>query len=100
MDVKAMRRETGLNQHDFWWPIGVTQSGGSRYERGRFMPRPVRDLLNLVYVEKVDVEKITGSDQLVAEYLKREHPETYLAILKKAKESMKEAKRGNDKGAA
>lgn len=47
--VRVFRISTGLNQHDFWGRIGITQSGGSRYEAGRGMPTPVIHLLNLVY---------------------------------------------------
>ncbi len=39
----------GRNQLEFWGPIGVTQSGGSRYESGRDMPKSVRILLHLAY---------------------------------------------------
>ncbi len=41
------RWRLGQNQHDFWSRIGVTQSGGSRYESGRRIPRPVQILLTL-----------------------------------------------------
>jgi DNA-binding transcriptional regulator YiaG len=47
--VRVFRLKTGLNQQDFWSRIGVTQSGGSRYEAGRSMPKQVVHLLNLVY---------------------------------------------------
>ena len=40
---REIRRRLGLNQEQFWTQIGVTQSGGSRYESGREMPRPVRN---------------------------------------------------------
>ena len=48
-----IRTKLGLNQADFWKPIGVTQSGGSRYESGRNIPAPARKLLHLVYVANV-----------------------------------------------
>lgn len=35
------------NQSDFWRRLGVTQSGGSRYESGRNVPRVVRMLYAL-----------------------------------------------------
>ena len=50
-DPREIRRKLGLNQQQFWSKIGVTQSGGSRYESGRNMPRPVRELLRLVHVD-------------------------------------------------
>jgi transcriptional regulator with XRE-family HTH domain len=39
------RRESGMNQTEFWSKFGVTQSGGSRYESGRHMPKPLRMLM-------------------------------------------------------
>ncbi len=48
-EVKVLRQKMGLNQFEFWGPIGVTQSGGSRYESGRDMPKPVQMLLHLAY---------------------------------------------------
>ena len=35
---REIRRRLRLNQQEFWSRIGVTQSGGSRYESGRGMP--------------------------------------------------------------
>ena len=57
-NVRAIRRQQSLNQHDFWLRLGVTQSGGSRYESGRRIPRPVQTLINVVYVHAIDLEKI------------------------------------------
>lgn len=34
---------------EFWAPIGITQSGGSRYETGRNIPNTVRLLLHMAY---------------------------------------------------
>jgi DNA-binding transcriptional regulator YiaG len=48
-----IRNKLGQNQKDFWAPLGVTQSGGSRYESGRNMPAPVRKLMHLVHVARV-----------------------------------------------
>jgi Helix-turn-helix. len=47
--IKEYRRKNGLNQSEFWSRVGVTQSGGSRYESGRNIPRPVQLLLQLTY---------------------------------------------------
>lgn len=46
-DIKAYRLKQGLNQSEFWGSLGVTQSGGSRYESGRNIPVPVRALIAL-----------------------------------------------------
>jgi DNA-binding transcriptional regulator YiaG len=56
VDAREIRRKLGLNQQQFWSTLGVTQSGGSRYESGRNMPKPVRELLRLVHVEQVDIK--------------------------------------------
>ena len=44
-DIATARKKLNLNQKDFWTRYGVTQSGGSRYESGRNIPRPVQILL-------------------------------------------------------
>ncbi len=45
---REIRRRLGMNQQQFWTKIGVTQSGGSRYESGRNMPKPVQELVKHV----------------------------------------------------
>ncbi len=57
---RDIRRRLGLNQQEFWGMIGVTQSGGSRYESGRSMPKPVQQLLRLVHVDRIDISRLTG----------------------------------------
>lgn len=48
----ALRKKMGINQTQFWGPLGVTQSGGSRYEKsGRGMPKATAKLVTLVYVQ-------------------------------------------------
>ena len=49
IDLVGTRKALGLNQSAFWSRIGVTQSGGSRYEMGRKMPKPLAMLFELVY---------------------------------------------------
>lgn len=80
---RDIRRKLGLNQQDFWSKVGVTQSGGSRYESGRNMPKSVRELLRLVHVEQIDLARVKRDDFEIAEYLKVTHPDLY-ASLKKA----------------
>lgn len=53
--IIQLRRDLGLTQGKFWSRIGVTQSGGSRYEQGRRIPPQVLELLRIVYVERIDV---------------------------------------------
>lgn len=85
IDAREIRRKLGLNQSQFWSKIGVTQSGGSRYESGRNMPRPVQTLLRLVHVEQVDIAKIKKDDLDIAEYLKASDPEMYKTLKKAAR---------------
>ena len=82
---REIRRKLGLNQNDFWSKVGVTQSGGSRYESGRNMPRPVRELVRLVHIEQIDLTKIRKDDLIVAEPLKTQNPELYKTLKKSAK---------------
>lgn len=49
IDPVAARQKLGINQTQFWSRVGVTQSGGSRYETGRKIPRPVQALLTIAY---------------------------------------------------
>lgn len=55
-DYRALRRKLDINQHEFWSRLGVTQSGGSRYENGRTPPRAVAVLAHLIYVKNLDVD--------------------------------------------
>ena len=82
---RDIRRKLGLNQSDFWSRVGVTQSGGSRYESGRNMPKPVRELVRLVHVEQVDLTRIRKDDLVVAEMLKTRNPDLYKSLKKAAK---------------
>ena len=90
IDVREIRRKLGLNQSLFWSKIGVTQSGGSRYESGRNIPRPVQALLRLVHVEQVDINKVKKDDVDVADYLKATNPELYKTLKKEARAKKKE----------
>ena len=48
-NVCEIRKKLNLNQSQFWAPLGVTQSGGSRYESGRNISKPVQTLIRLAY---------------------------------------------------
>ena len=52
VNPRRLREGLGLNQTEFWRRIEVTQSGGSRYENGRSMPRVMRKLLGIVYLNE------------------------------------------------
>lgn len=88
-EPREIRRKLGLNQQQFWSKIGVTQSGGSRYESGRNMPRPVRELLRLVHVEQIDIQRIKRDDVDIVDYLKSEDPDLYKSLKKAAKAKKK-----------
>jgi DNA-binding transcriptional regulator YiaG len=62
-NIADARKKEGLNQKDFWARYGVTQSGGSRYEAGRNIPKPLAILLWLHRSGKL-------TDKLLAEALK------------------------------
>jgi len=85
---REIRRKLGLNQQEFWSRIGVTQSGGSRYESGRNMPKPVRELLRLVHIEQIDLSKVRREDFEIVEYLKETHPDLYKSLRKAVRARM------------
>ena len=63
--ARKAREKLGLNQSIFWNSLGVTQSGGSRYETNRGIPAPVNLLLTLkigTKTQKLAVLKATGID--------------------------------------
>lgn len=91
IDPREIRRKLGLNQQQFWSKIGVTQSGGSRYESGRNMPKPVRELLRLVHVEQIDTQRIKREDVEVIEFLKSSDPELFKTLKKTAKTKTKKS---------
>jgi len=90
VDAREIRRKLGMNQQQFWAKLGVTQSGGSRYESGRNMPRPVQHLLRLVHVEQIDIQKVKREDYEVVEYLRSAKP----GLLKELKKEAKAAQKG------
>ena len=79
---REIRRRLRLNQQEFWSRIGVTQSGGSRYESGRSMPKPVRELLRLVHIEGIELARAKGNDFEVASRLKATNPRLYVSLRK------------------
>jgi transcriptional regulator with XRE-family HTH domain len=89
IDARDIRKKLGLNQQQFWSKIGVTQSGGSRYESGRNMPKTVRELLRLVHVEQIDVSKIKREDWEVVEYLRANESDRFKDFKKLAKAKKK-----------
>ncbi|OFZ94844.1 MAG: hypothetical protein A2Z44_05350 [Betaproteobacteria bacterium RBG_19FT_COMBO_58_11] len=78
----ALRHDLRLSQSAFWHPLGVTQSGGSRYEAGRKMPPPVAMLLEQMYVKGVDMDQIEARDVAILRYIKQQHPDLYTTLNK------------------
>ena len=89
INVREIRRKLGLNQQQFWTQIGVTQSGGSRYESGRNMPKPVKELLRLVHIEQIDLNKVKREDIEIVELLKKDNADLYKELKKAVKASKK-----------
>ncbi len=63
--LAAYRKSLGVNQSAFWSPLGVTQSGGSRYETGRAMPMPTAVLLTLRETGKITDADIEAARKFV-----------------------------------
>ena len=82
---REIRKKTGLNQVEFWSRIGVTQSGGSRYESGRNIPFAVRELLRLVHIEKVNLSHLNEQDMAIARLLKEKEPKLYHQLKKESR---------------
>ena len=87
LSPRDIRKQLGMNQQDFWSQIGVTQSGGSRYESGRNMPKPVAELLRVVHVEGIDLASLRKDELKVLEILRTERPELLNELIQKAKET-------------
>jgi transcriptional regulator with XRE-family HTH domain len=85
VDVSQLREFSGLDQTEFWGRVGVTQPGGSRYENGRRIPKPVQELLRLVYIEKLDLGRVRRADVELVEFLRAEEPDTYQKLKERSK---------------
>lgn len=66
--AKALRESRDESQDVFWSRVGITQSGGWRYEQGTPIPKYVRILLFAIYVAGIDIDASTPEG---AEALKR-----------------------------
>lgn len=87
LSPRDIRKQLGMNQHDFWSQIGVTQSGGSRYESGRNMPKPVAELLRVVHIEGIDLSSLRKEEIKALELLRTERPELLTELIKKAEQT-------------
>jgi len=91
--LRDIRRRLGLNQQQFWSKVGVTQSGGSRYETGRAMPKPVRELLRLVHIEGVDPARVKREQLAIAAHLRTTHPSLYQRLRQEIRELHRKSSR-------
>jgi len=57
--AKRLREQAGLTQNRFWEPLGITQSGGCRYEAGQPIPKPIRILVFANYVAALRIDPST-----------------------------------------
>lgn len=57
-DTQQVRKGRGENQAEFWSRFGVTQSGGSRYEHGRAIPRPLSMLMAMWLAGEITDEQL------------------------------------------
>lgn len=55
---RALRNDRGENQATFWGRFGVTQSGGSRFETSRPIPRPVQKLMRLFFTGQLTDDQL------------------------------------------
>ena len=81
---KELRLQLGMTQADFWTPVGVSQSGGSRYESGRKLPPAISALLHLVHIQGVCIDDLVGDDRRVGKALRDTEPVRYTSLLKSA----------------
>lgn len=66
-DVREIRKKLSMNQSEFWSRLGVTQSGGSRYESGRNIPKPVQTLITIAYGTDTQPAKVVEKLRVLAE---------------------------------
>jgi predicted transcriptional regulator len=93
LDLRNIRHRLGLNQQEFWSRVGVTQSGGSRYETGRAMPKPVRELLRLVHLEGIDPTRVRGEHLAIANRLRSTNPTLYQRLRQEVRGTLRKSLR-------
>ena len=64
-NIADYRKKLRVNQQTFWSPLGVTQSGGSRYESGRNLPRPVALLVTLRASGQITEADLTAATAVI-----------------------------------
>ena len=91
--LKALRQNCGMSQDAFWTKIGVSQSGGSRYENGRRIPAPVAQLIDLVHVRGIDTAKLKREDMVILQFTEDNHPDLYETLLKSVRDTRRKTRR-------
>lgn len=92
VDVAELRRKLQLTQKEFWGQIGVTQSGGSRYENNRRIPAPISLLLEVTYLKGLNLDTVAKGDAEILAYLKA-NPSVLKAVKADAKVFLKSQSR-------
>lgn len=64
-DTRSYRLLSGFNQVEFWGELGVTQSGGSRYEQNRRIPKPLALLMVLKEQGIISAEQLEAAKEIV-----------------------------------
>jgi transcriptional regulator with XRE-family HTH domain len=59
--ARELRKRLDMTQPEFWGAVGLTQSGGCRYEKGGSIPRPYRILIFLIHVAGLTID-VTSRD--------------------------------------
>lgn len=67
-DTLQVRKGRGENQSDFWIRFGVTQSGGSRYEHGRPIPRPLSMLMSMWLAGEISDDQLALAKKRIAHH--------------------------------
>ena len=65
-NVADYRKKLGITQSAFWNELGVSQSGCSRYENGRDVPKPVALLLTLRESGKITAKDLADAKAAIA----------------------------------
>lgn len=94
-DLLALRRACGLTQSEFWGKVGISQAGGSRYEHGQGMARPVALLVDLLYVRAIDTDRFRGEEMRVLACLQQAYPDLYARLQKIVRERNKQSYQGS-----
>jgi transcriptional regulator with XRE-family HTH domain len=85
-DPRRLREKLGLSQKEFWGRVQISQSGGSRYEAGRRLPPPVRELNKRIYFRArlttvVKREDTRREERCLADFIRKNNASLYRRYL-------------------